>query len=267
MSATGTPLADPVDEAPRLVDGLRDGGVRARLLGGLGVAAHDHADPPEAVRREFADVDLVVQRESARRCTTVLDELGYEANSRFNALHGARRMLFYDRANGRQLDVFVGAFAMCHGLELDDRLDRHPCALSAADLLLTKLQIVELNRKDVTDTVRLVLGHHLLDTDDAAGDPATDDGLSLARVCAVTRADWGWYTTVSDNVRKVIAAVPDLLPGDPGQRVTQRLDGVLAAMAAAPKTSKWKARAMLGRRKAWYELPEEVDPSRRQARG
>jgi hypothetical protein len=262
-----TPLQSVPAEATRLVDGLRADGVLARLLGGLGVAAHDHTEPPEALGRDFADIDLVVRRKCARRCTDALVGLGYEPNSRFNALHGARRMLFYDRANGRQLDVFVGDFSMCHQLDLDDRLDRHPRALSAADLFLTKLQIVELNHKDVTDTVRLVLGHEVVDTDDAPSDSADGDDLSLARVCAVTRTDWGWYTTVCDNVALVRDAAPGLLPGERGALVAGRLDALLAVMRAAPKTARWKARAMVGRRKAWYELPEEVDPTRRPSSG
>ena len=63
-------------------------------------------------------------------------------------------MLFYDTANGRQLDVFVGTFHMCHELDLGKRLAEHPSALDAADLLLTKLQIAEINRKDIVDAVR-----------------------------------------------------------------------------------------------------------------
>jgi hypothetical protein len=32
----------------------------------------------------------------------------------FNGLNGHRRLLFYDTANERRVDVFVGRFEMCH---------------------------------------------------------------------------------------------------------------------------------------------------------
>ena len=72
---------------------------------------------------------------------------GYDPNKTFNAMHGDRRLLFYDEPNGRQIDVFVGTFEMCHQLPLEQRLEIEPMTLPLADLALTKLQIVKLNRK------------------------------------------------------------------------------------------------------------------------
>ena len=161
MTTPAVPLADVPSEAERVVDGLAARGVVARLLGGAGVAAHQHGPVPAVLQRAFADIDLVTGRKSGRALADGLAALGYAANDRFNALHGARRLLFYDTVNQRQLDVFVGEFAMCHRLGLDHRLNQHPRALAPADLLLTKLQIVEINRKDVVDAVRLLLAHEV----------------------------------------------------------------------------------------------------------
>ena len=72
-------------------------------------------------------------------------------------MHGARRLLFYDEPNRRQVDVFVGTFEMCHTLPVADRLDVEPLTLPAADLLMTKLQIVRLNEKDRNDAYALLL--------------------------------------------------------------------------------------------------------------
>jgi hypothetical protein len=255
---TGEPLSAIGAEATRLVDEMGGRHVVARLIGGLGVAAHDHVAPPPSLVREFADIDLVVPRAASRSTAQALAELGYTANARFNALHGATRLLFYDLPNRRQLDVFVGEFAMCHRLELEGRLDRHPTALAAADLLLTKLQIVELNQKDVLDAARLLLSHELTD-DDADSDAASGaDGLSQRRILSVTATDWGWHTTLSDNLAKVARGLPDDLAESLAAVVVRRAELLLAVMAQAPKSARWKARALIGRRKAWYELPEEV---------
>ena len=249
-------MADISAEATRLLTEMDSRHAPARLIGGLGVAAHDHLPVPLSLVREFADIDLVVHRKAGRSTAQALAELGYTANARFNALHGSKRLLFYDVRNRRQLDVFVGEFAMCHRLDLDGRLDHHPRALTAADLLLTKLQIVQLNHKDVLDAARLLLNHEL--TDDEAGQHTGVDGLSTRRIVSVTASDWGWHTTMSDNLAKVARGLPEGLSEPDATVVVHRAEMLLEVMATAPKTARWKARAVVGRRRAWYELPEEV---------
>jgi hypothetical protein len=253
----GRPLPDVVDEAERVIDDLTGRGVAARLLGGVGVAAHRHGPVPATLERSFADIDLVTGRKSGRALAAGLIALGYAPNDRFNALHGARRMLFYDTDNSRQLDVFVGEFAMCHRLDLDGRLQLHPRALGPADLMLTKLQIVQINHKDVLDAVRLLLAHEVGGPDQPAA-PGHADILSTDRLIAITRADWGWYTTFTDNLAKVRDALADLLDDAAAAIADGRIASVAAALEGAHKTARWKARAMVGRHAPWYELPEEV---------
>ena len=167
-------------------------------------------------------------------------------------------MLFYDVTNGRQLDVFVGEFSMCHRLDLNGRLDLHPSALAASDLLLTKLQIVELNRKDMLDAVRILVAHEVT-ADEVQVPPGGGlDMLSSARLVEVTRVDWGWYTTFTDNLGKVAAAAPELLEPAAAGVVALRVATVLTALEDSRKSTRWKARAMVGRKVPWYELPEEV---------
>ena len=74
-------------------------------------------------------------------------------------MYGYKRQLYWDRTNDRQLDVFVRRFAMCHELTLDGRLGDPSGTSRPADLLLTKLQIVEVNPKDVVDVLALVDQH------------------------------------------------------------------------------------------------------------
>jgi len=261
------PYVDVTKEAARMLDGLGAAGVTARLLGGLGVAAHDHVQIPQTLQRVFADIDLVISAKSGGRASEAIAGLGYVPNARFNALHGARRLLFYDVANRRQVDVFVGSFKMCHSLQLGNVLDQHPTALSAADLLLTKLQIVQLNRKDVLDAVRLLLAHELSDpaTATVEGVPSGADALAIDRVVSITRLDWGWHTTISDNLATVDSWLDQLLAAPDVVRVRQRIAVLLDAMANAPKAARWRARAALGRRVPWYELPEEVAATVRNA--
>jgi hypothetical protein len=248
-----TPAADIGEEARHVLAGCQVGQVTARLIGGLAVACHLHTSTPPGLDRAYGDIDIVVGRKQSRATTAALAGLGYRPNQRFNALHGDRRLLFYDEPNGRQLDVFVGSFAMCHTLDLSARLGFGPDTLSVADLLLTKLQIVEINTKDLVDAAQLLRNHEL-----DRGDQPGADHLSLDRLCAVTSGDWGWYTTLSDNLARLAGfAQQELAEPDQGT-VTGRVQAIQQAIDQAGKSLRWKARARLGRHSPWYELPEEV---------
>jgi hypothetical protein len=259
MSSSPAPLGEIVSEARRIVRTAAGSGLPLRVLGGAGVALHDHGTVPASLHRAYGDIDVVVPTKSTKVTSGVLTSLGYISNNRFNALHGARRMLFYDTTNGRQLDVFMGTFAMCHELDLSKRLDQHPEALDAADLLLTKLQIAEINHKDVVDAVRLLLSHEVAETATSASMSDGADALSLTRLREVTRGDWGWYTTFTDNLSRVREATATLLETDDADTVLGRIDAVRADLDAAPKSMRWRARSVVGRKTPWYQLPEEVD--------
>jgi hypothetical protein len=252
-----TPLADILAEARHVLAGCAAHDVSARLAGGLAVAMHQHLATPPELQRSYADIDIVIGRKDGRAAKMALLELGYVPNDRFNALRGDRRLLFYDTANGRQVDVFVGTFAMCHKLDLSGRLNLLPDTLCIADLMLTKLQIVEINAKDLIDAAQLLRNHRL-----SRADEAHLDELSLDRLCAVTSNDWGWYTTLSDNLAKLAVFARDTLAGPDQVVVAERTKAIQQAIDEPGKSLRWKARARIGRHAPWYELPEEVAGTR-----
>lgn len=245
------PLAGVESEALYVVQAARADGFPVRILGGVAIGILAGKPLPEPLRRSYADIDLVVRRDDGGRARTLLMKLGYEADRGFNSLHGSARLLFYDLANSRRLDVFVGVFKMCHELELGTRLELVPETLTPADLLLSKLQIVELNRKDLQDIVTLL---HVC----ATGDQPRVDTIDLSRLEHVTGADWGWHTTVADNLERVSTAAGELLPEGDATIVQGRVQEIRRAIEHAPKSLGWKVRARVGRRMQWYELPEEV---------
>lgn len=244
------PLADVQDEARRLIGLAEDRRLTVRLIGGTAVAQHCHGEQPEALRRTCGDIDVVVRRADQRKLRSLLEANGYVPDQDFNAIHGARRLLYYDRPNGRQFDVFVGEFRMCHQLDLDDRLVLDPATLTPADLLLTKLQVVEVNSKDLTDAASLLLWHEI-------GDERSGDVVGIDRLVDVTSRDWGWFITFTENLAKIGQALIGL-PSADAALVNTRATRIGQTVAQAPKSLRWRARARIGRRAPWYELPEEV---------
>jgi hypothetical protein len=244
-------IPDIVAEGERLLDLASGDGVAVRLLGGVAVRLQAPTLPP-AFDRRYKDLDFVAPKGGSSAADRFLREAGYEPHTAFNALNQKERMLFFDTENDRQVDVFIGAFRMCHEIPLSDRLQVQDRTVPLAELLLTKLQIIELNEKDVRDALLLVHGHPVADED--------GDAINGARIAELCATDWGLWRTITANVEKVLehASAYDVPPEDQ-QRIAARLREVLDRIEAEPKSRGWRLRAKIGERKRWYELPEEVD--------
>src|ERR1700729_72249 len=160
-------LADPVAEAQRMVAGAGEKGVVLRLLGGVAVCLQAPDAKPLLTRR-INDIDVVTPRGNKKAVAVAFQSLGYADDEVFNAFHGGHRQIYVDIANQRKVDVFVGAFSMCHEIPIAERLDRAPLTVPLAELLLTKLQIVELTERDERDIYNLCF-HHALSAGDEPG--------------------------------------------------------------------------------------------------
>jgi hypothetical protein len=225
-----------VAEGVALVEQAGGAGATLRLLGGAAIVVHGSGVP----HRTLGDLDAVTRRADVRPLTAVLEERGYAAETRFNALHGDRRLIFHGPAG--KLDVFVDTFEMCHRIELGRRLGLDSPTITVADLLATKLQIVELNAKDASDVAEL-LRHHPLGT--GAG-----DHVDTAYLSELVADDWGLWRTLDGTLARVTELEPGL--AQPAQELRRVLD-------EAPKGRRFRMRARIGERKRWYELPEDVE--------
>lgn len=220
-------------------------GVVTRLVGGLAVYALAESVRREPLARTYKDFDLVAPPRTSAQIARALVGLGFSPNKHFNALHGARRLIFAS-PDGFPVDVLIGEFQMCHRIDVASGLSDHPQTVSPADLLLTKLQIVQIEGKDLGDAVAMFL------------DLAPGDGFSLERFLAPLADDWGFHRTVSINLGKARDHAHAHLGGDAARRVEERIAALADAMERVGKTMRWKMRARVGERVQWYELPEEV---------
>ena len=252
MSGEGSPVRDIVEETFRLVGAAAEQDVPLRLLGGLAIRLHlsDRSVHP-AFDRGLKDIDFVTPRGEDRRAASFIESMGYEPNRTFNTMNAGRRALFYDAANKRQLDLFVGSFEMCHAIPIADRLDLEPVTIPLAELLLTKLQIVELNEKDQRDILALLLEHEVGD-----GDDEMINSAHIAQLCA---ADWGLWRTCKLNIERTREAVNSygLAPAE-HDLLSSRIEALWSAIESEPKTRRWKLRDRVGDRVRWYEEPDEV---------
>jgi hypothetical protein len=243
---------DPLPEAVSLTRAAAEAGLPLRLLGGLGIRVLCPGFPPRL--RAGQDIDFACLSKGRKQVAANLEEQGCEPDRRFNNLNGDRQM-YFTAPSGRPIDVMVDRLAMCHTLDFRPAFGRLPLTLDAVDLLLSKLQIVELNEKDAHDLV------HLL-----SGVPVGGDGSGPAidpdRFGKVLAGDWGWWRTVTGSLKKLPALVedrPSLVPPQARYDAVAQSRALLELAESVPKSMKWKLRANVGDRVRWYELPEEVD--------
>jgi len=244
------PLEDIVAEARRLLDAAHADRVPIRLIGGLAVYFHSD-EIPASLRRSYDDIDIATAKGASRNTSEFFTRVGYEPAREFNALQGDRRLLFYDRANERKLDVFVGTFAMCHTIPITARMELDEHTIPLAELLLTKLQVVELTEKDLRDIATL-LHEHQIDSHDG-------DAINGDVVAGLTADDWGLWRTVKLNVERLRHQIDALsLDADVETRVLDGADALWERIEREPKSRKWRVRDRVGDRKRWYEVPDEV---------
>jgi putative nucleotidyltransferase-like protein len=243
------PHEDPIEESTRIAEAAKKKRVKLKLLGGAGIHAHSPSAHKAPLKRKYGDLDYAISKKDRKAVTDLFRELGYEPNERFNVMNGDRRLYFYDAHNGRQVDIFIDVFRMSHEIDLRGRLDHEHPAVSPSDLLLSKLQIYEVNRKDLVDVAALMLDH-------SVEARTHDDAIEAAYIARLAAADWGMYRTLQGNIERLRALLDELEIDR--ELVKARLDELWSAIDTEPKPLRWRMRAQVGDRVRWYELPEET---------
>ena len=244
--------ADMVEEAMRVTEEAERRDLALRLLGGVAikVRARDGLEP--AFEREYADLDWITKKGKSSQVQQFFESLGYVPQTRFNALYGRERLLYFDEEHDRQVDVLIGKFRMSQEIPFGDRMTMEPLTVPLAELLLTKLQIIELNEKDVRDALALLHDHPVEEQDGASVNSA-----HIAKLCA---SDWGLWRTFTANLKDLEGHLGRYdITGEGKERIKERIEALLERIEEEPKGFGWKMRAKIDDRKRWYELPEEVE--------
>ncbi len=243
-----------VDLGLQIVNLSEERGLTVRLLGGVAVyiLASDVYSKVPSLSRIPKDIDLIAHAKDSGKLTSLMEDMGIEANKRFNALHGYERLMFKDPRDGTRIDVFLDVFRESHVINLKDRLEAFKPTIPPSDLLLTKLQIWSISERDIKDTIALLLKFRI-------GNNDTVDELDINRLINLTSNDWGLYKTVMVNLSRVIEYVKssgDLV--NVSNDVISKINEIALKIEEAPKSMRWKLRSIIGERVKWYEEPEEV---------
>jgi hypothetical protein len=241
-------LDDVAEEGRRLAIAASGDDLALRLLGGVAVWCQCPSARLPELARDYGDADFIGRAGDRKRIVEFLEAEGYEPDRMFNALHGASRLNFHDPVRDRPLDVLLDRFVMAHELDLRDSASVDGLTIELADLLMTKLQVVSINEKDIRDLLALLIDHDLAPNE-----------IRLERILEATKNDWGLEHTIHRSLSRLREMVNGFgLAADQQRTVIGRIAQLDDALASAPKGTKWKLRARVGERVRWYEEPEEA---------
>jgi hypothetical protein len=209
----------------------------------------------------FTDLDLAGYGKQRGGIDKVFRELKFQPDNLVNGMFGHRRLIYYHPQRKYHVDIFLNKLEYSHDVEFGEkpgegRLEIDYPTITAADIALEKLQIHEINRKDLIDLIVLFLVH------DVQGQPGKDviDGAYIGKILA---KEWGfWYdaTTNLENVKNLLQTLEKegKLSRSQSQLVEQRMEKLLEYVKNTPKERSWEKRAKTGTKKPWYREVEEV---------
>jgi hypothetical protein len=246
-------LTDPLDEAMRVINAGNERGLHVRATGGVGIALISPSARRAPLERRYQDIDFVIRSKQTNEVQRLFHDLGYEPEEEFNVLHGQRRLFFLDSKHQRQADIFLDRIEMCHVVDVRERLTIYEQSLTPADLLLSKLQVVETNEKDYKDAIAVLADHELT---------ADDKGININRINELCSSDWGWWRTVTMVAERTHKVAREMSQGPDGSalsHVPDRIRHLLAEIERSSKSRRWKMRARIGDRVPWHDTPEDIE--------
>lgn len=248
------PISNLVEEASHLISEAKERDITLRILGAAAIYTHCPRFNYlyERLDRRLSDIDFVSYSRFNYKIESFFKEMGYVGRNRFNTIYGRTRLIFDDTANSRYVDVFFDELHMSHTVGFSGRLELDYPTITLADLFLEKMQIANLNEKDIKDTI-VMLREHDVGREER-------ESVNVEYIAKQLADDWGYWFDVSRNIQKTkenIASNPKL-SDEERQEVLRKLETLNRFIESEPKTVKWKMRARLGNKKKWYRDVEEA---------
>jgi hypothetical protein len=235
-----------------LISNANEKGLILRVLGAIAFRIHCTKYGHLLKRaRVITDIDLMGYSKQVDRLEKYIIENGFEMRPPSFAMVTNRR-IFHDEKSGITVDLFLDKLEMCHNIDFRGRLEIDYPTIPLAEMLLEKLQIVEINEKDVKDAIILLYEHDLGDSD--------TETINIKHIAGILSHDWGFYYTATTNLRKIRALLGSLASplGVDEEPIRSKIDRLLDTIEKEPKSLNWKLRAKVGTKKIWYKRVEEI---------
>ncbi len=249
-----------LDEARRIVAQGEQQGLTLRVMGGAGIRLRtlECAALGQRLARlgegeqEFTDLDFMSYKQCRKGMQAFFEGFGYRKRRATLSSAASERQIYFHEHGWFFVDVFFDKLMVAnHRLDFRGRLELSPLTLDPTDLLLEKLQIVSFSEKDFKDSLVLLYAHELTEGD-------TEDSINSAYIASLLSGDWGFWYTLTSNLKGMKDLLPktEALSQDEVRVIGGRIEALLCAIEAEPKSMGWRARSRIGTKKRWYEPVE-----------
>ncbi|MBW6464661.1 MAG: hypothetical protein K0B84_10845 [Firmicutes bacterium] len=251
---TGKDAGEFIAEAKKIINQAEQKGAPLRLIGAL--AFHLHCPKYNYIHKKwgrvFTDTDFVAKREHHKEIIEAYAELGYKDDEMITTLYGSDRLVFDNPETGMHSDIFFDKLDYCHVLQLRDRLNVDDLTIPLAELFLEKMQIVQINEKDIVDTMMLLAEHPVGESD--------NEEINGPVIAGILASEWGFWRTVTGNIDKMLAitAKTDLFDSEEKNTIEERIAKIRDYVDREPKPLAWKMRSKVGDKVKWYKEVDEL---------
>ena len=231
-----------------------DANILLRVIGSLAFQLHcpKFGNLQAAMGRAYTDIDFGAYSRQSKQITEMMTKMGYVENREVYIASEGERAIFDKPGNGLHVDIFYEKLDFCHAIYWKNRLEVDSPTIPLIELLLEKMQIVQINEKDIIDTIMLLLEHPVGEVD-----KETINIKLAAQLCA---NEWGLWRTTTMNLEKVkqLAQHYTQLTPEHKEKVGAQANEILARLNDEPKSLAWKIRDRVGDRVKWYKDVDEV---------
>jgi hypothetical protein len=242
------------NELKRILKASSEAGIILRVIGSLAFQLHcpKFGYLQAAMGRAYTDIDFAAYHRQTKEIQGLLSGLGYKEDREVFIVSEGGRAIFEKPGIGIHLDVFYEKLAFSHVIYWNNRLEIDNPSIPLAEMLLEKMQIYQINEKDIIDTIMLLLEHPLGEID--------VETINIKYVAGLCCNDWGLWRTTTMNLDKVrqLAQGYKQLSNEQKEKIGSQVKTALSRIEQEPKSLAWRLRSRVGDRVKWYRDVDEV---------
>jgi len=241
-----------LNTALRLLKDAEERRIIMRIMGAIGIFLHckEHSNIYNAMNRKLTDIDYAAYGDKKKEIIRLMEENGFTLNKGWAALYPDRYIF---ESGEIHVDVFFNKISMCHDIDFKNRLEIDYPTIPLAELFLEKLQIHDINEKDLKDVALLILVHNIGDSD--------KETINIKHISKILSSDWGFYYTVTENLKflkDTYITKFEFLSNEDRKKIIEKIGSILAYIESEEKPIQWRLRAKIGTRLRWYKIVEEI---------
>jgi hypothetical protein len=262
-----------IEDAITLVEKAQSEGIVVRILGALGIYLQARRANLEEFMKSIkrlgegasflTDIDLIGYKKQMKKIVELFEKTGFIIDRMVLIYFGDKRLIFYHPSKNYHIDVFLSKLEFSHTINFGEepgkgRLELDYPTCTSTDLVLEKLQIHEINEKDLKDLITLFYCNELSETGEEVRGK-----INCKYIAKILSDDWGFWYDAMENLKKTILLTDYLVKNkilneDQADLIKAKIMKLIEIVDKTPKTDRWLKRSKIGTKKPWYNKVEEL---------